>query len=167
MHESNSPSTRGGRPAGAADWDRSGGIFGAQGVRRVAGAEQQTFVGGPLQDALHSGVEARLAEEVRRLVLTLSEFGSRAKAIGESAPPGSDLGKFVAVMLSLAGFQLAKSFSDDARLLDVCCERADYLEKLQLSLSDLFREIDLDGRRFLAVAFTEQRVNELLGTRER
>ncbi len=116
-----------------------------------------------LQHALLVGVEARLAQEVRGLIGALGQFAGRAQCIGEELPSSSHFGKLVTGFLSLLSLQFAYSLGkglDKPILLD---DGAEYLRELRLSLDDLVREIDLDGRRFLAVAFVEQRSAEVFG----
>lgn len=119
-----------------------------------------------LQDALLSRVEARLAEEVRRLVGSLDQFSRRAQLIGELLPNDADFRKAVTGFLSLLCLQFAHSLRkglDKPIFLD---DGAEYLRELNLSLNDLVREISLDGRRFLAVALVEQGSSEILGDAE-
>lgn len=114
-----------------------------------------SVVGSDAQNALLACVEARLAEEVHRLVPPMLEFIKRAQAIGEEIPSSAQLCKVVALtqrqlVLNLAQFIqqgcFNRLFLDDGRV---------YLDELGLSLRDFFREIDLDGRKYLAIAQRE------------
>lgn len=121
-------------------------------LAEVAGCECSSEV----QNALLASVEARLAEEMRGLALTLAEFGHRTKAIREELPDSAHFCKLVAGFLPLIAFQLADAilrapqgftFEDDGAL---------YLKQLGLELQDFVRELDLEGRKFLAVAFLDK-----------
>lgn len=127
----------------------------SDGKRRLAGGTEGVERV-DLQHDLLAGVEARLTHEVRGLVLALHQFGSRAQAIGEEVPSSAQFCKLVTGFLGLLGLQLAHSsgkyldkpiFFDDGR---------QYLADLNLSLNEFIREVDLDGRRFMAVAFVDQ-----------
>lgn len=125
----------------------------------------QTAVGEPplqAQDALLASIEARLTQEVRGLIASLAEFGSRAQLIGEAIPDNAKFCKAVTALLSVLSLQLAHSLSQGVDLPIFLDDGAEYLRKLHLSLDDLVREIDLDGRRFLAVALIEKSSAEIL-----
>lgn len=103
-----------------------------------------------------SDIEARLTGEMRGLVGALTEFSGRAKLIGEEIPANAQFCKVVTGFLVLFGLQVANAlgkgmdepvFADDGAL---------YLKKLGLQLNDLLREVNLDGRRFLAIALPDQ-----------
>lgn len=114
------------------------------------------------QNDLLAGIEARLAEEMRGLALSLSEFGCRTKAIREEIPDSAQFCKLVAGCLPLFALQLSDAilrapkgftFEDDGAL---------YLKQLGLELKDFVREIDLEGRKFLAVAFLDKSGSDVL-----
>lgn len=105
-------------------------------------------------------VEARLTEEMERLASELIAFSGRVLDISEEIPEGANFSQSVSLLLSLFSLQLANSLfqnSDTPLLVD---DGAQYLAKLGLSLEDFFREISLDGRRFLAVALIDETTNE-------
>lgn len=141
--------------AGIRDWRLSSSLKSDLGVTegaRSVGALQ-------LQNSLPAGVEARLTDEVRGLIASLSEFGRRTKLISEGFPD-ADPRQAIPLFLSLCSFQIAIAlgeamdggvFVDDGR---------EYLRKLDLRCSDLFRQLDLDGRRFLAVSLVHERSSE-------
>lgn len=115
------------------------------------------------QDALLAGIEARLAEEVRGLVAALDQFGRRTQLIGKELPEGAHFCKAVTGLLGLLGFQFAYALGKGLDRPIFVDDGAEYLRELSLSLNDLIREVDLDGRRFLAVALIEQSASEILG----
>ncbi len=101
-------------------------------------------------------IEARMASEVRGLVAALVQFAGRTKLIHEEIPAEARFGKAIAFFLSCCGFQFANTlglslvrgiFRDGGR---------EYISQLDLDVKDLFREVSLDGRRFLAVALTDE-----------
>lgn len=117
------------------------------------------------QDALLlADIEARLADEVRGLVAALHQFGCRSELIGKEIPDSAKFCKSVTVLLTLLSFQLAYSFSKDLDTPIFFDDGAEYLRKLNLSLSDFVRELTLDGRRFLAVALIDQQLGQLGGS---
>ena len=108
------------------------------------------------QNRLLTGIEARLANEMRGLGLTLAEFARRTKAIREEIPDSAQFCKLIAGCLPLFAFQLSDAilrapqgftFEDDGAL---------YLKQLGLELKDFVREFDFEGRKFLAVAFLDK-----------
>ncbi|KQR55644.1 hypothetical protein ASF94_04385 [Acidovorax sp. Leaf160] len=119
-----------------------------------------------MQHALLASIKARLTQEVCGLVGALGEFGRRAQLVGEELSDRSHFGKSVTSLLALLAFQYAYSLSKGLDTPVFFDDAAEYLRELQLSLHDLVREVDLDGRRFLAVAFLEQGRAELLRSGE-
>lgn len=115
---------------------------------------------GSQQHSFDPAVEARLAHEVRGLVDALIQFGAGFKAIGE-ASSGDDLGKVVALMLQLFCAQFANVLlkgGDPEALL------GDFAEKLVrsgLKFEEAFREVEFDGRKFLCIAFMNEREGEV------
>lgn len=128
---------------------------GAEGIERV-----------DLQHDLLAGVEARLTQEVRGLVLALHQFGSRAQAIGEEVPSSAQFCKLVTGFLGLLGLQLAYSLGKDLDKPIFFDDGRQYLADLNLSLNEFIREVDLDGRRFMAVAFVDQHPPKVDGRTE-
>ncbi|WP_291585822.1 hypothetical protein [Comamonas sp. UBA7528] len=114
------------------------------------------------QNDLLASIEARLTEEMRGLALSLAEFGCRTKAIREEIPDSAQFCKLVAGCLPLFALQLSDAilrapqgftFEDDGAL---------YLKQLGLELKDFVRELDLEGRKFLAVAFLDKSGRDVL-----
>ena len=93
------------------------------------------------QDALLGSIEARLAEEMRRLVSALGEFGSRSQLIGEEIPSDAKFCKSVTVAFSLCSLQLAYALSQSMKRLVFADDGAEYLRQLGLGLDDLFRAL--------------------------
>lgn len=108
------------------------------------------------QDALLVGIEARLTEEMRGLALSLAEFGRRTKAIREEIPDDAKFGKLVAGSLPMTAFQLADAILRVPHGFTFKNDGALYLQQLGLEFKDFVREIDLEGRKFLAVAFLDK-----------
>jgi hypothetical protein len=107
-------------------------------------------------------IETRLTEEVRRLILALTEFGHRTQAIGEEIPVDAEFVQLVTCLLSLMGFQFAVALGqglDKPILFDDGCE---YLRKHLLTVNDLFGKIDLDGRSYLAVALVDEPFSQVM-----
>lgn len=117
------------------------------------------------QDALVlANVEARLTEEVLGLIAALNQFGGRAQSIGIEIPDAAHFTKLVTSFLGLLGFQLAHALGKGLDKPIFFDDGAEYLRELNLCLSDFVREVDLDGRRFLAVAFIDEQAGELSGS---
>ncbi|CAM3405877.1 hypothetical protein [Paracidovorax anthurii] len=111
---------------------------------------------------LLADIEARLTEEMRGLALTLQQFALRTKAIREDIPGSAKFCKLVTGFLPLVAFQFADAilrcpkgftFEDDGAL---------YLQQLGLEVEDFVREFDLEGRKFLAVAFLDKSGRDVL-----
>ena len=113
-----------------------------------------------LKNSLPPGVEARLADEVGGLIAALTEFGSRTKLISEGFPDGSDPRQAIPLFLSLCSFQIAVALGEAMNCGVFVDDSREYLRKLDLSCGDLFRQLDLDGRRFLAVALVHESANK-------
>lgn len=115
------------------------------------------------QDALVlANIEARLTQEVLGLMGAVREFAGRTQAIREEIPNGADLCQFVAFFLACSSLNLANGvglslvkgiFRNGGR---------EYLDELGLQVNELFREVDLDGQRFLAVALTNEGRSDVL-----
>lgn len=109
-----------------------------------------------VENALLTGIEARLAEEVRWLVGTCREFIYRAQLVSEELSERSHLGKAVALALCLVSLQFSNTLRksvDRPILLD---DGAEYLHELSLDFEKAFREVRLNGCRFLAIAFSDK-----------
>lgn len=114
------------------------------------------------QDALVlANVEARLTEEVRGLIAALNQFSGRAQGICVEIPDAAHFSKLVTSFLGLLGFQLAHALGKGLDKPIFFDDGAEYLRELNLCLSDFVREVDLDGRRFLAVAFVDEQARKL------
>lgn len=112
------------------------------------------------QNALLANIEARLAKEVLRLISPLGEFASRAQLIGKEIPESAQFCKLITGFLALSSLHIAyaiRQMADTPIFLD---DGREYLAKLGLELHELVREVDLDGRRFLAVALIDEKAGE-------
>lgn len=125
-------------------------------VVKVSAALKPESIADALQNHLSPGVEARLTEEVDRLVGALAEFARRAQAISKDAAPGYNLDQAVALTFALIGFQFADAFARSPQSAGLFVGKPYYFDQLQLRLADRFRELVLDGRRYLAIAFVEE-----------
>lgn len=135
---------------------------------RVAGNGEaglaEGAVGGVLSDvqnALLASIEARLADEVLRLIDPIHQFGVRAQLIGKEIPDGAQFCKLITSLLALTAFQHAYALRQMADTPIFVDDGAGYLRKLGLELKDLFREVELDGRKFMAVALIDQQTADL------
>jgi len=129
--------------------------FAAAGVAETVDASDS-------QDALVlSDIEARLTQQVRGLIAALTEFGGSAQLICKEIPDGAHFTKLVSSALVLISFQLAHALGKGLDKPIFFDDGAEYLRELNLCLSDFAREIDLDGRRFLAIALINQQSSEL------
>ncbi|EJF5828971.1 hypothetical protein M8W91_002793 [Salmonella enterica] len=99
--------------------------------------------------------EARLAEEVKSLAEALEYFSRSTQRISNELPDNSHFGKSVTLLLSLGSLQLANALlknGDKPLLRD---DGVEHLRELGLGLDDFIREIELDGRKFLAIALVD------------
>lgn len=107
-------------------------------------------------------LETRLANEVSNLADALLQFNRVAQSVREELPLTSDFGKRVTLFFSLSSLHVANALlqrSDAPLLVD---DGAQQLSQLGLSLKELFVELDLNGRRFLAVALPDQGSAQIL-----
>ncbi|MOA29707.1 hypothetical protein D3C78_1507400 [compost metagenome] len=109
-------------------------------------------------------IEARLTEEVRGLVFALAEFGRRAKLISEEVPAEAHFTKLVTQSFALLAFQVSIALGKDMDKPILFDDGVLYLKNLGLNLNEFIREVELDGRRFLAVAFVDQQAGEIKHT---
>ena len=117
------------------------------------------------QHVLLAGIETRLAQEVRDLASALIKFSNGTQAIRKELPLGSDFGQLITLFLGTSSLQLAVALLKGEDLPLQREGAALYLEKLGLSLGEFFKQIELDGRRFLAVALVEQSADQVLDHR--
>lgn len=123
---------------------------------RVLSKSQDAFV---LTD-----IEARLTQEVRGLIAALTQFSRRAELIREEIPDGAEFTKLVTGSLVLISLQFAHALGKGLDKPIFFDDGAQYLRELNLCLSDFVREVDLDGRRFLAIALVDQKLGQLSST---
>lgn len=118
------------------------------------------------ENDLLAGLEARLADAVRNLVGALTEFGGIAQAINKELPLTAEFGKLITLFLGTSSLQVAYALMKDGDLPLLIGDGAQHLQKLGLGVDELFRELDVDGRRFLAVALVEQQPAQFPQRRE-
>lgn len=126
----------------------------------AAGAEGLSAV--DEQNRLLAIAETRLADEVRWLGRALAEFGFRTKAIREEIPSSAQFCKLIAGFFPMTAFQLAIALGERTGSFTFEDDGALYLKKLGLEVNDFVREVDLEGRKFLAVAFLDHRGRNVL-----
>ncbi|MGG6075183.1 hypothetical protein ACQSGI_24805 [Salmonella enterica] len=100
-------------------------------------------------------IETRLTEEVVNLADTLRRFSQNIRHISHELPDTSQFGKLITRFFSDSSLQVANALlknSDKPLLLD---DGVEYLRGLGIGLDDFIREIELDGRKFLAVAIVD------------
>lgn len=115
----------------------------------------------PLEHRLvFADIEARLADEVRGLIAALRQFGSRTQLISEATPAGSDFTKLVTQTFALMALQLAIALGKSMEKPILFDDGVLYLKNLGLNLNEFVREVELDGRRFLAVALVDQQAGK-------
>jgi hypothetical protein len=133
-------------------------------MQRDAGVAARTYgeVIADEQHALLAVLEARLTNEVLRLVGALRQFGDRAQLIGEELPGSAQFSKAVTSLLTLLSLQMAIALGKGLDTPIFVDDGRQYLADLGLSLNDFVREVDLDGRRFLAVALIDKAPDEIL-----
>ena len=121
------------------------------------------FPGVDEQDRLLlADIETRLANEMRRLALTLQQFALHTKAIRVEIPASAKICKLVAGFFPLVAFQLADAILRCPKGFTFEQDGALYLKELGLEVKDFVREIDLEGRKFLAVAFLDKGGRDVL-----
>ncbi len=91
------------------------------------------------------------------LIRALNQFGLRAQLIGKDAPDRADFCQAVASLLSLSSLQFAYALAKSMERGIFVDGGRQYLAELHLGVQDLFREVSLEGRRFLAVALVDER----------
>lgn len=115
------------------------------------------------QDSLLlADIEARLTREMHGLALSLREFAGRTKAIREEIPESAKFCKLVTGFFPLTALHIANALLSEAQSFTFKDDGALYLKQLGLELNDFVREIDLEGGKFLAVAFVDKSKRNIL-----
>lgn len=109
-------------------------------------------------NAMATDIEARLTGEMRRFGTLCRDVSDRFKAISESA--GDDLGKLVAASQRLFLLELSNAILKSMRECSSLAEYVDHLGELELGFRDAFREVVLDGRKFMCIALTDECARE-------
>lgn len=112
------------------------------------------------ENALLSSIETRLAEEMVRLVFPLREFARRSQLISKEIPDNAHFCKLVSGLLPLVALQFSNALLQSVSKRTFVKDGRLYLEHLGLSLNDFIREVDLDGKKFLAVALIERELTK-------
>lgn len=107
-------------------------------------------------------LEARMTSEVRGLIDALGQFARSTKLIHEEIPIDAHFGKSIAFLLACCSFQFANTLALSLVRGIFRNGGREYISQLELDIKDLFREIDLDGRRFLAVALADECKGQVL-----
>ncbi len=107
-------------------------------------------------------LEARMTSEVRGLIDALGQFARSTKLIHEEIPIDAHFGKSIAFLLACCGFHFANTLALSLVRGIFRNGGREYISQLELDIKDLFREIDLDGRRFLAVALADECEGQVL-----
>lgn len=107
-------------------------------------------------------LETRMTSEVRGLISALGHFARSTKLIHEEIPVDARFGKAISFFLACCGFQFANALGLSLVRGIFRNGGREYISQLDLDVKDLFREINLDGRRFLAVALPDERKGQVL-----
>ena len=149
--------------------DRRVGVLDAGCVEQsgfAASAEQadvQASLDSGLEDRLLlADIEARLANEMLGLARAFDQFFFRTKAIREEIPDSAKFCKLVAGFFPLFAFQISDALKRTPKGFTFEDDGVMYLKELGLELKDFIRELDLEGRKFLAVAFVDKRGRDVL-----
>ena len=116
-----------------------------------------------VEDSLAATLQARLTNEMLDLAAGLIKFARGAQTIGEELPAGAKFGKHVTLVLSCLALQFAQACLKDSNRALLLDDGALHLHELGLSVHDFLRQVDLDGRSFLAVALIDQQASQLEG----
>ena len=113
------------------------------------------------EHGLLTRLETRLADEVLDLARALHKFSAGAQAISKELPFSAQFGKNVTLFLSLCSLHVAAALLQRPDLPLLADDGAQQLKEVGLSLNDFIREVDLDGRRFLAIALVDEQAANL------
>ncbi|WP_164144196.1 hypothetical protein [Serratia marcescens] len=108
------------------------------------------------QDNLVASIETRLAQEMLDLTDALQRFSVGTQRIHEELPATAQFGKLITSFFSMVSFQFAYALLKDRDKPLLLDDGAQQLQELGLTLNDFIREIDLEGRKFLAVALIDK-----------
>ncbi|WP_350316349.1 hypothetical protein OHK33_22215 [Pectobacterium aroidearum] len=120
----------------------------------------------PAQDDLLSSIEARLTQEMLDLADALRRFSIGTQRINEELPLTAEFGKSITCFLSMASLQFANALLKDRDKPLLIDDGAMQLKELGLNFHEFIREVDLEGRKFLAVALIDKRTSDLPDSRK-
>jgi hypothetical protein len=123
--------------------------------------EAKGGVFGHAQDALLAGIETRLTQEMLRLVGPLREFARRSQLIRKEIPNEAQFCKLISASLPIISLHVANAFLESAKKNTFAGDGVLYLKDIGLGLNDVVREVDLEGRKFLAVALVERKSSDI------
>jgi hypothetical protein len=123
--------------------------------------EAKRSVFGHAQDALLASIETRLTQEMLRLVGPLREFARRSQLIREEIPNEAQFCKLISAALPILSLHFANALLESAQKNTFAGDGVLYLKDIGLGLNDLVREVDLEGRKFLAVALVERKSSDI------
>ena len=123
--------------------------------------DAQGGVFGHSQDAFLASIETRLTQEMLRLVSPLREFARRSQLIREEIPNSAQFCKLVSAALPLISLHFVNAILESSKKNTFAGDGALYLKDIGLSLNDFVREIDLDGRKFMAIAVVERKSSDI------
>ena len=123
--------------------------------------ETQSGVFGHLQDALLASIETRLTQEMLRLVSPLREFARRSQLVREEIPNSAQFCKLISAALPLVSLHFANAILEGSKKNTFTGDGVLYLNDIGLSLNDFVREVDIDGRKFMAIALVERKSSDI------
>jgi len=114
------------------------------------------------ENRLLASIETRLTDEMLWLIDALGEFGTVSQSIRKEIPDGANFCKFITGFFSLIAFQFAYALQRSIQRSTFKDDGFIYLQNLGLQFNDFVREVDLDGRKFLAVSLFDENGNSIL-----
>lgn len=114
--------------------------------------------------ALLACVEARLTEEMRRLVLAIRQFSSGAQSVCEEFDSaGTEVLKDVPIFFGLAALKIAdglEKFADAGVFLE---HGVLDIDRLLSEIDKLFKKFEFEGQQFLAIALPNKSAADFFG----
>jgi hypothetical protein len=121
----------------------------------------QSGVTADSQDALLASIETRLTQEMLRLIGPLREFARRSQLIREEIPDSAQFCKLVSAALPMIALHFCNAFLESAQKNTFAGDGVLYLNDIGLRLHDFVREVDIDGRKFMAIAHVQGKSSDI------
>lgn len=112
---------------------------------------------------LSANIQTRLTNIMRDYSIAAADFFCRSRQICEEIPArDGQFAKLVIQFEGLLALQFCNALLRTHQFFPLAYDEGLHLQQLALKLEDFVREFDFEGKKFLAVAFNDKALDELL-----